>query len=96
MALALNLAAGDSGRFADFSGLMYARSATGKEVDFCGRRMGLIAFEGKYTDRSLARESQTMRAMFGSRGVLATRAQIDEVDGVRAWPAGLIALLLGH
>jgi len=96
LALALNLAAGDSGRFADFSDVMYARSATGKEVDFCGRRMGLIAFEGKYTDRSLARESQTMRAMFGSRGVLATRAQIDEVDGVRAWPAGLIALLLGR
>jgi len=57
LALALNLAAGDSGRFADFSDVMYARSATGKEVDFCGRRLGSVAFEGKYTDRSLARES---------------------------------------
>lgn len=95
LALALNLAAGDSGRFADFSAVMYARSATGREVDFCGRRLGPVAFEAKYTDRSLGRESQTMRAMFNGRGVLATRAQVGEVDGVRAWPAGLIALLLG-
>ena len=95
LALALNLAAGDSGRFADFSAVMYARSATGREVDFCGRRLGPVAFEAKYTDRSLGRESQTMRAMFNGRGVLATRAQVAEVDSVRAWPAGLIALLLG-
>ncbi len=96
LALALNLAAGDSGRFADFSAVMYARSATGKEVDFCGRQLGSVAFEAKYTDRSLGRESQTMRAMFGGRGVLATRAQIGEVDGVRALPAGVIALLLSR
>jgi len=96
LALALNLAAGDSGRFAGFSSVMYARSATGKEVDFCGRHLGPVAFEAKYTDRGFARESQTMRAMFDGRGVLATRAQLGEVDGVRAWPAGVIALLLGH
>lgn len=96
LALALNLAAGDSGRFADFSAVMYARSATGKEVDFCGRRLGSVAFEAKYTDRSLARESQTIRAMFGGRGVLATRAQVGGIDGVRALPAGVIALLLGR
>lgn len=95
LTLALNLAAGDAGGFADFSAVMYARSATGREVDFCGRRLGSVAYEAKYTDRGLGRASQTMRAMFGGRGVLATRAQVAEVDGVRAWPAGVIALLLG-
>gem|GEM_PF-5236085 len=94
LALALNLAAGDSGRFADFSAVMCARSATGREVDFCGRLLGPVAFEAKYTDRALRRESQTMRAMFDGRGVLATRAQVGDLDGVRAWPAGVIALLL--
>jgi uncharacterized protein len=95
LALALNLAAGDSVSFADFSAVMYARSATGKEVDFCGRRLGPVAFEAKYTDRGLGRESQTMRSMFDGRGVLATRAHLGEVGGVRAWPTGVIALLLG-
>jgi predicted AAA+ superfamily ATPase len=95
LALSLALAAGDPGRFADFSAVMYARSATGREVDFCGRRLGPVAFEAKYTDRSLGRESQTLRAMFAGRGVLATRAKLDRIEDVKALPAGVIALLLG-
>ena len=94
LALTLSLATGDPGRYADFSAVMYAKSATGREVDFCGRPLGQVAFEAKYTDRSLGRETQTMRAMFGGRGILATRAKVDRVDGIRALPAGFVALLL--
>jgi predicted AAA+ superfamily ATPase len=93
LALSLNLAAGDPGRYADFTSVMYARSATRKEVDFCGRPVG-TAFEGKYTDAKLGRETQTMRAMFGG-GVLATRAKIERIDDVRCIPAAFVALLLG-
>lgn len=39
---------------------MYARSATKKEVDFCGKPRGKAAFEGKHTDAKLARDTQTM------------------------------------
>lgn len=94
MALTLNLAAGDAGRYADFSAVMYAKSRTGREVDFCGRQLGSVSFEAKYTDRNLARETQTMRSAFGGRGVLATRAKVDRVDDVRALPAGFVAMLL--
>lgn len=95
LALALALVGGDASRYGDFSTVMYARSATGREVDFGGRGLGAVAFEAKCTDRSLGRESQTMRAMFGG-GVLATRAKVDRLGDVRALPAGLIALLLGR
>jgi predicted AAA+ superfamily ATPase len=94
LALNLHLASGDPGRYADFTSVMYARSATKREVDFCGKPLGKAAFEGKYTDTKLARETQTMRAMFGG-GVLATRAAIDQIDDVRCIPAAFIALLLG-
>ncbi|MEX2253389.1 MAG: AAA family ATPase [Thermoleophilaceae bacterium] len=93
LALTLSFAAEDPGRYADFSAVMYAKSATGREVDFCGRPFGPLAFEAKYTDRGLRREAQTLRAMFDS-GVLATRASLDRIDGVRALPAGIVALLL--
>jgi hypothetical protein len=72
---------------------MYARSATGREVDFCGRPLGSLAFEAKYTDRGLRREAQTLRAMFGT-GVLASRAAVDSIDDIRVLPAGFVALLL--
>ncbi len=95
LALVRNIAAGDPGRYADFTQVMYSRSSTGAEVDFCGEPLGSIAFEGKYTDTGLARESQTMRTMFGGRGILATRAKLDEIDGARAMPAAFVAYLLG-
>ena len=94
LALNLNLAAGDPGRYGDFSSVMYARSSTGSEVDFCGAPLGQVAFEGKYTDRNLGRETQTMRAMFNGKGVLATRAKVDDIDGARAIPVAFIAVLL--
>jgi uncharacterized protein len=94
LALNLNLAAGDPGRYGDFTSVMYARSATGSEVDFCGGPLGQVAFEGKYTDRNLARETQTMRTMFNGKGVLATRAKVDDIEGARAIPAPFVAVLL--
>lgn len=95
LALIRRSAAGDPGRYGDFTHVMYSRSKTGAEVDFCGEPLGSVAFEGKYTDKSLARESQTMRTMFGGRGVLATRANVEQIDGVRAMPAAFVAYLLG-
>lgn len=94
LALTLSLAASDPGRYADFSAVMYAKSATGREVDFCGRELAPLAFEAKYTDRALRREAQTLRAMFGA-GVLATRASVERIEEVRALPAGIVALLCG-
>ncbi len=94
MALVLAIADGDPARYADFSSVMYARSSGGKEVDFCGRPLGAVAVEGKYVDDKLARETQTMRALFGGRGVLATRSKLETVGEVRAFQAGFIAYLL--
>ncbi len=94
-ALVRRTAAGDPGRYADFTHVMYARSGTGAEVDFCGEPLASVAFEGKYTDSGVARESQTMRTMFGGCGVLATRAKLDRIDKARAIPAALVAYLLG-
>lgn len=95
LALLRRIAAGDPGRYADFTQVMHSRSATGAEVDFCGEPFGAVAFEGKYTDTGLARESQTMRTMFGGRGVLATRAKLDQIGDARAMPAAFVAYLLG-
>ncbi|HXE43851.1 MAG TPA: AAA family ATPase [Conexibacter sp.] len=95
LALVRRIAAGDPGRYADFAQVMYTRSGTGAEVDFCGEPLGAVAFEGKYTDVSLARGSQTMRTMFGGRGVLATRAKLEQVGDARAMPAAFVAYLLG-
>jgi len=95
LALGRRVAAGDPGRYADFTQVMHARSSTGAEVDFCGEPLAPVAFEGKYTDSSVARESQTMRTMFGGRGVLATRAKFEQIDGARAMPAAFVAYLLG-
>jgi hypothetical protein len=93
LALVRHVADGDPGRYADFTSVMYTRSTTGQEVDFCGRPLAAVAFEGKYVDDKLVRESQTMRSMF-SGGVLATRSKLDDVQGARAIPAAFIAYLL--
>ena len=74
--------------------VMYARSATRKEVDFTGRSLGAVPFEGKYAEKGFASESVTMRAMFKT-GVMATRAYVGRVEDVRCIPAPFIAYLLG-
>lgn len=94
-ALLRQVAAGDPEHYADFTHVMYARTSTSAEVDFCGRSLSPVAFEGKYSDTKLARESQTMRTMFNG-GVLATRAVVQEVNGARALPAAFVAYLLAR
>jgi uncharacterized protein len=96
LTLVRRLAAGDPSRYGDFSQVLHARSSTGAEVDFCGESFATVAVEAKYTDTKLARESQTMRTMFGDRGVLATRARLEEVGGAQALPAAFVAYLLGE
>jgi predicted AAA+ superfamily ATPase len=94
IALVLAVAEGDPTRYADFSSVMYARTAGGNEVDFCGRPLGGVAFEGKYVDDKLGHETRALRALFDA-GVLATRAVLDtRDDGVRAIPAAFIGYLL--
>ncbi len=44
---------------------MYQKTS-GKEVDFCGRHIGKLGFEGKYVDSGWKRESLTVRSAFGS------------------------------
>jgi uncharacterized protein len=80
------------GTYAHFSDIMYQRTS-GKEVDFCGPRIGKLGFEGKYVDSGWKREALTVRAAFGA-GVLATRSLLDTSGDVWAVPAPLIAWML--
>ena len=80
------------GGYAHFSDIMYQRTS-GKEVDFCGPRIGQLGFEGKYVDSGWKREALTVRAAFGT-GVLATRSLLDTSGDVWAVPAPLIAWML--
>jgi hypothetical protein len=69
------------------------QKTSGKEVDFCGPRLGKLGFEGKYVDSSWRREALTVRAALGA-GVLATRGLLDTGGDVWAVPAPLIAWML--
>ena len=80
------------GTYAHFSDIMYQKTS-GKEVDFCGSRIGKLGFEGKYVDSGWKREALTVRAAFGA-GVLATRSLLDTSGDVWAVPAPLIAWML--
>jgi predicted AAA+ superfamily ATPase len=89
-------AAGDPGSYIDFSHLMCARNAARKEVDFLGPATRPLAFEGKYSDRGLERDSQTLESING-RGVLATRAHLgrsNRNDAISFLPASFVAYLL--
>jgi hypothetical protein len=79
------------GSYAHFSDVMYQKTS-GKEVDFCGPRIGKLGFEGKYVDSGWKREALTVRAALG-RGVLATRSVFTSGD-VWAVPAPFIAWIL--
>jgi uncharacterized protein len=87
-----NLEREQPGSYAHFSDVMYQKTS-GKEVDFCGPRIGKLGFEGKYVDSRWKREALTVRAAFGA-GVLATRSLLDTSGDVWAVPAPLIAWLL--
>jgi predicted AAA+ superfamily ATPase len=80
------------GTYAHFSDVMYQKTS-GKEVDFCGPRIGKLGFEGKYVDSGWRREALTVRAAFGA-GVLATRGLLDTSGDVWAVPAPFIAWML--
>ncbi len=80
------------GTYAHFSDVMYQKTS-GKEVDFCGPRLGKLGFEGKYVDSGWKREALTVRAALGA-GVLATRGLLDTSGDVWAVPAPLIAWML--
>ncbi len=71
---------------------MYQKTS-GKEVDFCGPRIGRLGFEGKYIDAGWRREALTLRAALGA-GVLATRGLLDTSGEVWAVPAPFIAWML--
>lgn len=80
------------GAYAHFSDVMYQKTS-GKEVDFCGPRIGKLGFEGKYIDSRWKREALTVRSAFGA-GVLATRGLLDTSGDVWAVPAPFIAWML--
>jgi uncharacterized protein len=80
------------GMYVHFSDVMYQKTS-GKEVDFCGPRIGKLGFEGKYVDSGWKREALTVRAAFGA-GVLATRSLLDTSGDVWAVPAPFIAWML--
>jgi len=80
------------GSYAHFSDVMYQKTS-GKEVDFCGPRIGKQGFEGKYVDSGWKREALTVRSAFGA-GVLATRGLLDTSGDVWAVPAPFIAWML--
>jgi predicted AAA+ superfamily ATPase len=80
------------GTYAHFSDVMYQKTS-GKEVDFCGPRIGKLGFEGKYVDSGWKREALTVRSAFGA-GVLATRGLLDTDGDVWAVPAPFIAWML--
>jgi predicted AAA+ superfamily ATPase len=93
VAVLRKLEADNPGTFADFTSVMYMRTATRKEVDFVGPLLGTIGIEGKYVDERWKRESLTVAAQF-SHGVLATRSIFDVAGNVWAVPAGMLAWLL--
>jgi uncharacterized protein len=82
------------GSFADHAALLVHRSATGAEVDFTGRWLGGIPYEGKYTEGAWRRQAQTASAAFAGKAVLATRNVIDRDGDRRAIPAPLLAVLI--
>lgn len=95
--LARHAAAGDPGAYNDFTNLMYAQSASRKEIDFVGPASAPLAFEAKYSDVRLEQGSATLRATSGG-GVLVTRAVlgVSSDERVRFVPAAFVAFLLAE
>jgi len=86
-------AMGEGDTFLDFSALLYARTATRKEIDFVGPRLHGLPVEGKYVDTYPGRDAQTLEAYAG-KGILATRSGVRVTANVVAVPAAFLVLLL--
>lgn len=83
------------GELSAFDGILHERTATGAEIDFVGPHLHGLPWEGKYTEGTWKRASQTAFAAYG-RVVLATRDVIEREGDRRAVAAGLLALLIDH
>jgi uncharacterized protein len=85
------------GSFTSNTDLLSVRTPRNKEIDFAGAWTDGVAFEGKYVDEGLKRESQTLRSQIDAKiiraAVLVTRAAYDATTDVWAVPAGLFAWL---
>lgn len=81
------------GSWRDEDTLLYYRSSTDAEVDFTGRWLGRIPFEGKYTEGAWRRETQTAMAAY-QHCVLATRNVLQRDDERLACPAAYLAFVL--
>jgi hypothetical protein len=86
------------GTLSSFTELLSIRTPTNKEIDFVATWTDGIAFEGKYVDERLNRESQTAKAQIAAEricgAVLATRAAFNLDGDVWAVPAGILGWLL--
>jgi predicted AAA+ superfamily ATPase len=85
------------GAFLEASTVMYARTASRREIDFVGPSLG-AAFEAKYVDGPWRRGAQTLRARRNG-GIIATHTvlELEDRDGknpVWAVPVGILAWLM--
>lgn len=94
MALLRQYESGNPGRFTAQDALRYQRSATGREIDFVGPWLGGVPIESKYSDGPWLRATQTARAAYDGRAVLATRGTTARTDDARALPAATLAYLI--
>jgi predicted AAA+ superfamily ATPase len=89
-----------AGALSAFTDMVSIRTPTDNEIDFAASWTEGVAFEGKYIDDSLQRESQTARAQVQSgrirAAVLATRMAYNLEGPVWAVPAGILTWLLSY
>jgi hypothetical protein len=83
-----------SGELVDFDRLLYYRSATGREIDFVGPRLGGVAIESKFVDGRMGRDIQTI-ASSPWFGLVASRSATEWRDDAWIVPAPIVALTLG-
>lgn len=81
------------GTLADYDTLLYRTTPARKEIDFTGRWLGGVPYEGKYTEGPWRQATLTAMSAYG-RCVLATRTTLER-DGSRlAVPVSILALLI--
>jgi hypothetical protein len=88
------------GTFSSYTELLSMKTPSEKEIDFAGAWTDGIAFEGKYVDERIRRESLTAKSQVAGgvlRGaVLATRGFVSFTEPVWAIPAPVIVWLLAE